>query len=181
MEFIKTDFRDAWIIKPQVFQDHRGFFFESYSKKKFEEKGIDLNFVQDNHSMSVSKGVLRGLHFQKPPYDQTKLVRVTRGAAYDVIVDIRKDSATFSHWQGFELTSENFLMLLVPKGFAHGFLTLSNNTEFLYKCDNFYYPEADSGLLWNDPALGIDWPISDPILSEKDKLQPKFEDIISPF
>jgi len=181
MEFIKTKFKDAWLIQPQVFKDHRGFFMESYSKKKFSDQGIILDFVQDNHSMSVEKGVLRGLHFQSPPFAQTKLVRVARGAVYDVIVDLRKDSETFGEWQGFELTAENFLQLLIPKGFAHGFVTLSDNTEFLYKCDEFYHPKADCGIIWNDPTLKIDWPIENPILSEKDKSHQTFEKFNSPF
>ncbi len=168
MEFKKTKFKDAWLIVPQVFQDARGFFMESYSKKEFEEAGIDIDFVQDNHSLSAKKGVLRGLHFQKPPYAQTKLVRVTRGKVYDVILDLRKDSETFGQWQGFELSAENFQMLLVPRGFAHSFLTLEDNTEFQYKCDEFYHPESDSGIIWNDLELKIDWPIENPILSEKD-------------
>lgn len=172
MEFQKTDLKDAYLIKPQVFRDQRGFFLESYSKRKFEEAGIDMDFVQDNHSLSTQKGVLRGLHFQTPPFAQTKLVRVTHGKVYDVIVDLRKNSETFGQWQGFELTAENFSMLLVPKGFAHAFLTLEDNTEFFYKCDEFYHPEADSGIIWNDPTLKINWPVENPILSEKDaKLQ----------
>lgn len=182
MEFIPTKFKDAYLIKPKVFQDARGFFLESYSKVKFEEAGININFVQDNHSMSVKKGVLRGLHFQAPPFSQTKLVRVTHGKVYDVIVDLRKESKTFGTWQGFELSSENFLQLLVPRGFAHGFLTLEDNTEFLYKCDEFYHPEADSGITWNDPDLKIDWPMKENlIISEKDSGLGFFRDFISPF
>ncbi|MDQ1284478.1 MAG: dTDP-4-dehydrorhamnose 3,5-epimerase [Patescibacteria group bacterium] len=169
MEFIKTKFKDVYIIKPQVFEDERGFFLESYSKKKLEEQGIKIDFLQDNHSMSVQKGVLRGLHFQKPPFAQTKLVRVTKGSVQDVIVDLRKESETFGQWESFTLSAENFQMLLVPKGFAHGFLTLEDNTEFLYKCDEFYHPEADSGIIWNDPDLAIDWLIKEnPVISEKD-------------
>lgn len=181
MEFIKTNFKDAWIIKPQVFKDERGFFLENYSKKKFLEQGIDVDFVQDNHSMSVQKGVIRGLHFQLPPDTQAKLVRVTKGSVYDVIVDIRKDSETYGQWQGFELTDKNFLMLFIPRGFAHGFVTLEDNTEFTYKCDNFYAPKNEGGIIWNDPTLNIDWPIKEPILSEKDKLHPQFKDFNSPF
>jgi dTDP-4-dehydrorhamnose 3,5-epimerase len=177
MEFEKTKFKDAWLIKPQVFQDARGFFLENYSKKKFQEQGIDIDFVQDNHSMSVVKGVLRGLHFQKPPFAQTKLVRVTNGKVYDVILDLRCDSKTFGSWQCFELSAENFQMLLIPKGFAHGFLTLEENTEFQYKCDEFYHQEAEGGIIWNDLDLKIDWPIKEPILSEKDAMLKSFKEL----
>lgn len=175
MEFQKTKLKDVCLIMPQVFQDERGFFLESYSEKKFKEVGIENNFVQDNHAFSKKKGVLRGLHFQLPPYTQAKLVRVTAGAVYDVVVDLRKNSETFGHWQGFNLLAQNFQMLFVPQGFAHGYCTLEENTEFIYKCDNFYAPEHDSGLLWNDPDLKIDWPIENPILSEKDKQQQTFK------
>ena len=137
--------------------------------------------MQDNHSLSVKKGVLRGLHFQLPPNEQAKLVRVTRGKVFDVIVDIRKNSPTYGKWEGFELSAENFQMLFVPRGFAHAFLTLEDNTEFMYKVDNFYAPESDSGLIWNDPDLNIDWPIKNPILSEKDAKLQKFKDFNSPF
>ncbi len=181
MEKKETTLKDAYLIKPQVFQDERGFFVETYSKKKFEEIGIDMDFVQDNHSLSVSKGVLRGLHFQLSPDTQTKLIRVTKGSVYDVIVDLRKDSPTFGKWEGFHLSADNFLMLLVPQGFAHGFCTLEDNTEFQYKCDNYYAPENEGGIAWNDPTLGIDWPVKDPILAEKDKNHPLFKDFNSPF
>jgi len=181
VEFIPTKFKDAWLIKPKVFQDQRGFFFESYSQKVFKEHGIEADFVQDNHSMSVKKGVLRGIHFQKPPYVQAKLVRAARGSVYDVIVDLRKDSRTYGQWEGYTLSAENFLMLFVPKGFGHSFCTLEENTEFLYKTDNFYAPESDAGIIWNDPELGIDWPIEDPILSDKDKALPKMADSKSLF
>ena len=181
MEFKKTKFQDAYLIVPPVFEDARGFFLESYSQQEFEKNGITINFVQDNHSLSVQKGVLRGLHFQKSPYAQTKLVRVTRGKAYDVILDLRKNSETFGQWAGFELSAENFQMLLIPRGFAHGFLTLEDNTEFQYKCDEFYHPEADSGIVWNDPELKINWGIENPILSEKDAELGFFKDLRSPF
>ena len=181
MEFIKTKFSDAWIIKPEVLQDTRGFFLESYSQKKFATHGIKDNFVQDNHSLSTQKGVSRGLHFQATPFAQSKLVRVIKGKVYDVIVDIRNDSPTFGQWEGFQLSESNFLMLYVPRGFAHGFITIEDNTEFQYKCDNFYDQASEGGIIWNDPTLKIDWPITDPILSEKDKLHPKFEDFNSPF
>lgn len=181
MEFQKTKFKDVYLITPQVFEDARGFFLESYSKQEFEKNDIAIDFVQDNHSLSAQKGVLRGLHFQKPPFAQTKLVRVTRGKAYDVIVDLRKNSETFGQWEGFELSAENFQMLLIPRGFAHGFLTLADNTEFQYKCDEFYHPEADAGVIWNDPDLKIDWPLKNPILSEKDAKLAFFKDLKSPF
>lgn len=181
MEFIPTKFKDAWLLKPKVFQDDRGFFLESYSKKIFEEQGIMIDFVQDNHSMSASKGVLRGIHFQNSPYAQSKLVRVTKGSVYDVIVDLRKNSSTYGQWEGFTLSSDSFQMLFIPKGFGHAFCTLEDNTEFQYKVDEFYAPEADSGIVWNDPTLNIDWPVKDPILSGKDKLLQKFSDFDSTF
>lgn len=177
MEFIKTKFKDAYLIKPQVFKDERGFFLESYSRKIFFENGIEADFIQDNHSKSLKKGVLRGLHFQNPPMAQAKLVRVTKGAVLDVIVDIRKNSETFGQWQGFELSAENFSMLFVPRGFAHGFITLEDDTEFQYKCDNYYSKENEGGIVWNDPDLNIKWMIEDPILSEKDRILPEFSDL----
>ncbi|HUD08651.1 MAG TPA: dTDP-4-dehydrorhamnose 3,5-epimerase [Candidatus Saccharimonadales bacterium] len=181
MEFVETSLKGAYTIKPKVFQDERGFFLETYSKKVFAEHGIEADFVQDNHSLSVKKGVLRGLHFQLPPNDQAKLVRVTRGKVYDVIVDIRKNSPTYGKWEGFEISGDNFQMLFIPRGFAHAFLTLEDNTEFMYKVDNFYAPESDSGIIWNDPDLKIDWPIENPVLSDKDTKLQKFKDFNSPF
>jgi dTDP-4-dehydrorhamnose 3,5-epimerase len=179
MDFEKTKFDDAYLIKPQVFQDDRGFFLESYNELKFKEAAINTKFVQDNHSLSKEKGVLRGLHFQLPPHTQSKLVRVVAGSVYDVIVDLRKESETFGQWQGFELTAENFQMLYVPKGFAHGFRTLEENTEFLYKCDNLYAPDHDSGIVWYDSDLKIDWLIDgEPIVSEKDSKQQSFKEFI---
>ena len=181
MEFQKTTLKDAYLIKPKVFNDERGFFMETYSAQKFKEAGIEADFVQDNHSMSVTKGVLRGLHFQAPGATQAKLVRVTKGAVYDVIVDLRKDSPTFGKWEGFELTAQNFYMLYVPRGFAHGFCTLEDYTEFQYKCDDLYVPQSEGGLMWNDPDLKIYWPIENPILSDKDKKHSLFKDFNSPF
>ncbi len=178
MEFTKTKFDGVFLIKPQVFGDSRGFFLESYSKKKFEEAGIAADFVQDNHSRSAEKGVLRGLHFQKPPFAQAKLVWTIKGKILDAVVDLRKDSDTFGQWEGFELSAENFLMLFVPRGFAHGFCVLEEGTEVMYKTDNYYAPEHDSGLLWNDQTLKIDWPVKEPILSEKDQKQQVFEEFI---
>jgi dTDP-4-dehydrorhamnose 3,5-epimerase len=181
MEFIETSLKDAYIINPKVFQDERGFFLEFYSEKTFKENGIGAKFVQDNHSLSVKKGVLRGLHFQLPPNEQSKLLRVTRGKILDVIVDIRKNSPTFGKWESFELSAENFKMIFIPRGFAHGFVTLEENTEVIYKVDSFYASESDSGIIWNDPDLAIDWPIENPILSEKDAKLQKFKDFDSPF
>ncbi|MCH7492974.1 dTDP-4-dehydrorhamnose 3,5-epimerase [Patescibacteria group bacterium] len=181
MEFKETKFKDAWIIQPKVFQDGRGFFLESYSNGWFADKGIDVSFIQDNHSLSRETAVLRGLHFQIPPHDQAKLVRVTAGKVYDVIVDIRKGSKTYGQWQGFELSAENFTMLFIPRGFAHGFCTLEPNTEFCYKVDNNYAPESDSGIIWNDATLNIDWPISNPKLSAKDSQLNSFGELKTPF
>lgn len=181
MEFKKTTLKDALIIEPKVFRDERGFFVETYSKREFAKNGIANEFVQDNHSLSVQKGVLRGLHFQKPPYAQAKLVRVVRGKVLDVIVDLRKDSKTFGKWEGFELSAINFKMLYVPRGFAHAFCTLEENTEFVYKVDNFYAPEADSGIAWNDSTLAINWPIANPILSAKDAALKQLAEIENPF
>ena len=181
MEIVETSLQGAYLLKSRVYNDERGFFMETYSAKKFAEFGIDAVFVQDNHSMSVTKGVLRGLHFQNPPYAQAKLVRVTKGAVYDVIVDLRKDSPTFGKWAGFELSVENAYQLFVPRGFAHGFCTLEDYTEFQYKCDNFYTPESEGSIMWNDPDLGIYWPIANPILSEKDAKAQRFSEFNSPF
>lgn len=181
MEYQDTKFKDAKIIIPKVFSDERGFFLESYSAEDFKKHGIDNVFIQDNHSKSVDIGVLRGLHYQRPPYAQAKLVRVTRGAVIDVIVDIRKDSDTYGQWESYELTADNFKMLFVPQGFAHGFCTIEPNTEFMYKVDSYYNKEAEDGIIWNDQDLAIKWPTDKPILSEKDKLLPEFIDIKSPF
>ncbi len=181
MQVIKTDILDLLLIKPKVFKDNRGFFLESYSEKTFSELGITTHFMQDNHAFSQTKGVLRGLHFQLPPHTQTKLVRVTRGSVYDVAVDLRKESPTFGKCQGFELTADNFYMLYIPQGFAHGYCTLEDDTEFMYKNDNFYAPDYDAAIRWNDPTLKIDWPVDEPILSEKDAKAPLFQDFESPF
>lgn len=172
MKKIETKLSGVWIIEPDVFGDHRGFFMESYSEKKFAELGLNYEFVQDNHSLSVEAGVLRGLHYQLNPKAQTKLVRVTSGAIYDVVVDIRRQSPTFGQWVGVIISASNKRQLLVPKGFAHGFCTLVPNTEVLYKVDEYYSPEHDRGILWSDPALRIDWPVAAPILSEKDQKHP---------
>lgn len=181
MEFQKTSLEGAYLIKPKVFDDERGFFMETYSKKEFEKEGIEADFVQSNHSMSVTKGVLRGLHFQNPGNTQAKLVRVTKGAVYDVIVDLRKNSPTFGKWEGFELSEKNYNMLFVPRGFAHGFCTLEDYSEFQYSCDDFYAPANEGAIIWNDPTLKIYWPIENPILSEKDAKAQLFSEFNSPF
>lgn len=176
MDVKETKLIGVYLIEPAVFGDNRGFFMESYNAEKFNSAGLNFNFVQDNHSLSVETGVIRGLHYQLNPKAQTKLVRVVAGAIYDVVVDIRKSSPTFGQWQGVILSAENKRQLLVPKGFAHGFCTLVPNTEVLYKVDEFYSPEHDRGILWNDPALAIDWPTSKPILSDKDRKHPLLKD-----
>lgn len=169
MKFIKLDIPGLVLIEPSVFSDERGFFMESYNRKVFAENGIDMEFVQDNHSRS-SKGVLRGLHFQKPPFAQDKIIRVTKGEVYDVAVDIRPQSPTFGKWSGVVLSEENKKMFFIPAGFAHGFLVLSDVADFQYKCSNFYSKESEGGILWNDPDLNIDWPkLDNIILSDKDK------------
>ncbi|MCY7485303.1 dTDP-4-dehydrorhamnose 3,5-epimerase [Paenibacillus alvei] len=164
--------KDAYIIEPVVHRDHRGFFMESYNDQKLKVKGISYNFIQDNQSLSIEAGVVRGLHYQINPKAQTKLIRVLSGSIYDVILDIRKSSPTFGRWVGVTLSEHNLRQLLIPKGFAHGFCTLSPNTQVLYKVDEYYSPEHDRGILWNDPNLNIDWPTPNPILSDKDKVQP---------
>ena len=151
---------------------------ESYNKKDFEEIGLDFDLIQDNHSLSVEAGVLRGLHFQLAPKAQTKIVRVLSGAIYDVVVDLRKGSPTYKKWQGFILSSSNKRQIVVPKGFAHAVLTLVPNTAIMYKVDEYYSPELDRSLRWNDPELGIDWPVSQPILSQKDEKAPLLKDLI---
>ncbi|WP_159885959.1 dTDP-4-dehydrorhamnose 3,5-epimerase [Paenibacillus puerhi] len=176
MNIISTKLNGVIIIEPPVFGDNRGFFSESYNESKLKDAGYHLSFVQDNHSLSVEAGVVRGLHYQLAPKAQTKLVRVTAGAVYDVAVDIRKSSSTFGQWVGVILSASNKRQLLVPKGFAHGFCTIVPNTEVLYKVDEFYSPEHDRGIVWNDPDLGIDWPTNQPILSAKDGIHPNLKD-----
>lgn len=181
MKLIKTIFEDIFILEPKVFGDQRGFFMESYNDQVFKDKGLSFSFIQDNQSLSFEAGTLRGLHYQLEPHAQTKLVRVVRGAIYDVIVDIRKGSPTYGQWQGFILTEENKRQLLVPKGFAHGFCTLVKNTEVIYKVDNYYSAQHDRGIQWNDPELNIDWPVEVPILSGKDSEHPKLNDAENTF
>ncbi|SHN11395.1 dTDP-4-dehydrorhamnose 3,5-epimerase [Halanaerobium congolense] len=172
MELIKTEIKDLYIIETKVFEDNRGWFTESYSAKKFKDNGLDIEFIQDNHSLSKEKGVLRGLHFQLSPKAQTKLVRCTRGSIYDVAVDLRKGSSTYKEWFGVKLSAENKKQFLIPKGFAHGFLTLSDNAEVQYKVDEYYVPEYDRSIRFDDPEINVDWGIESPILSEKDENAP---------
>ena len=180
MELIKTSIDGLLIIKPDVFKDERGYFFESYNKERFAKAGLNMDFVQDNESKS-DKGVLRGLHFQKPPYAQGKLVRVIKGSVMDVAVDLRKDSPTYGKWESVILTEENKLQLWIPEGFAHGFVALEDNTIFNYKCTNVYNKESEGSILWNDPDININWNIDNPTLSEKDKISPLFKNFESPF
>jgi dTDP-4-dehydrorhamnose 3,5-epimerase len=170
LKFTETNLDGVLIIEPTVFGDHRGWFMETYSNSKFHEAGINLNFLQDNQSYSATSGTLRGLHYQLNPKAQTKLVRCTKGSIYDVAVDIRKGSPTYGQWFGIVLSSENKKQLLIPKGFAHAFMTLTEGTEVQYKVDELYSPENDRGITWNDPEIGIEWPSGiKPILSEKDE------------
>lgn len=182
MEVIKTDIDGVVIIEPRIFNDARGYFFESYSKREFDEKVRPVDFVQDNESCST-RGVMRGLHFQRPPYAQAKLVRCVRGAVLDVAVDIRKGSPTYGRHVSCLLTEENHRQFFIPRGFAHGFAVLSDVAVFQYKCDNFYNPEADGGISITDGSLGIDWHLDtdDVILSEKDTRHPLLADFDSPF
>ena len=176
MKITKTKLNGVIIIEPDVFGDNRGFFMESWNKKKMAEAGLDYDFVQDNHSKSTVKGTLRGIHFQKGDKAQAKLVRCVKGAVLDVAVDLRRNSHTFKQWIGVELSEENKKQLLIPRGFGHGFVTLTDDVEFLYKADNYYAPEADAGIRWNDPDIGVEWGIENPILSDKDKNNPFLKD-----
>lgn len=169
----ETQFKDAFIFIPNIFHDSRGYFFESYKKNIVG----DYNFIQDNQSYSISSNTLRGLHYQEEPFAQTKLIRVLNGSIYDVIVDLRKESETFGQWQGFYLSANGREQLLVPKGFAHGFITKEENTRVLYKVDNYYSKEHDKGILWSDSDLNIDWGIDSPILSDKDSKHPTFKEV----
>ena len=183
MEIIKTEIDGVLIIEPKVFGDNRGYFFESFNYREFSEKtGIVVSFVQDNESKS-HYGVLRGLHFQKPPYSQSKLVRVVKGRVMDVAVDIRRGSPTYGKFVCCEMTEENKRQFFIPKGFAHGFAVLSKEAIFQYKCDDFYHPESEGAIAWNDPDIAIPWPIdaAKVILSEKDKHHPFLKDYDSPF
>ncbi len=183
MKLTQTPIDGLLIIEPRVFFDDRGYFFESFNAQSFSQlTGHDIPFVQDNQAKSV-RGVLRGLHYQNDPTPQTKLIRVLEGAIWDVVVDIREGSATYGQWYGIELSSENRLQFLVPRGFAHGYSVLSDTAEILYKCDNFYDKSAEGGIAYNDPALAIDWKIdlAEAIVSEKDKVQPMMQDAVIRF
>lgn len=187
MEVIKTKIDGVLVIEPKVFGDSRGYFFESFSQREFDEKvapvlGHSVHFVQDNESRST-RGVVRGLHFQFPPYFQSKLVRVVEGIVVDVVVDLRKDSPTYGRYEMVELSGENHRQLFISKGFAHGFAVISDSAVFQYKCDEFYHPEAEGALAWDDPQIGIEWPVKpeEMILSEKDKHHPKLSEFTSPF
>lgn len=181
MKIVKTKLDGVVVIEPDIFQDARGFFMESYNQRALSELGITIDFVQDNQSLSLEAGTIRGLHYQLAPKAQTKLVRVLTGAIYDVAVDIRKSSPTYGKWVGVILSEWNKRQLLVPKGFAHGFCTITPNTQVFYKVDEFYSPEHDRGIAWNDPDLNIDWPTADPILSAKDQLHPFLKDAENDF
>ena len=176
MNIIKTNILDVYIIEPRVFGDYRGWFMESYSQRVLEDAGLHYTFVQDNHSYSAQKGTLRGLHFQNGDAAQAKLVRCAKGAVLDVAVDLRKGSPTYKQWVAVELSAENKRQLLIPRGFAHGFVTLTDDVEFLYKADNFYNQPAERSILWNDPELGIDWGVENPVIAEKDAKAPLLRD-----
>ena len=176
MKIIPTDIPGVIVVEPQVFKDGRGWFMETYSRLKVTELGIDIEFVQDNHSLSVPKGTLRGLHFQNNPKAQTKLVRCTRGVILDVAVDIRRGSPTYKKWVGIELSAENKKQLFIPKGFAHGFVTLVDNCEVQYKVDEYYAPDCDRGIRFDDPEIGVEWGVIDPVLSAKDTKSPLLKD-----
>lgn len=178
MKMTRKDIEGLVVIEPRVFGDSRGYFFESFSQREFEKEVGQVRFVQDNESKS-SYGVVRGLHFQKPPHTQSKLVRVVKGRVLDVAVDLRRDSKTYGKYFSVELTEDNHLQLFIPKGFAHGFAVLSDEAVFQYKCDEFYAPESEGAIAWNDPDIGVDWQIPEDkvILSEKDKKHPAFKDL----
>ena len=176
MKAVQTQIPGVIIIEPDVFGDHRGWFMESWSKQKYEELGINVDFVQDNQSFTKKKGTLRGLHFQMDPMAQSKLVRVVKGAVLDVAVDIRKNSPTYLKWVSVELSDENKRQFFIPKGFAHGFVTLTDDVEFVYKCDNYYSKECDRSIRFDDASIGVDWGIDEPILSDKDLNAPLLKD-----
>lgn len=173
--FTKCEIPGPVIVEPRVFGDDRGFFLESYKKSDFVKNGIDVEFLQDNHSLS-SRGVLRGLHYQKPPFAQAKLVRVISGAVWDVAVDIRKKSPTYKKWIAVELSGENKKMFFIPEGFAHGFVAITDDVQLMYKCSNEYSPQHDAGIIWNDPEIAIQWPVDNPVLSDKDIILPFLKD-----
>ena len=181
MQIEPTALTDVLILTPSRFGDARGWFSETWNAAKLAALGLNLSFVQDNHSMSAAAGTLRGLHLQRPPHAQDKLVRCSRGAIRDVAVDMRKGSPQFAKWVAVDLSAENGRQLLVPKGFLHGFVTLTDDTEVQYKCTDIYAPDCDSGIRWNDPTIGVDWGVTDPVLSAKDQAAPFLKDWDSPF
>lgn len=176
MKIVDTTLKEVKIVEPQVFGDNRGWFMETYSSLKLKELGIDTVFNQDNHSFSAQKGTLRGLHFQNNPMAQTKLIRCTKGAILDVAVDVRKGSPDYKKWTAVELSADNKRMLYIPQGFAHGFVTLTDDVEVQYKVDNFYSPENDRSVRFDDPSIGVEWGVDDPILSQKDISAPLLDD-----
>ena len=176
MKRIDTKLPSVCIVEPQVFGDHRGYFMETYSTKTFADIGITNEFVQDNQSFTAQKGTLRGIHFQNAPMAQAKLVRVTKGAVLDVAVDLRKGSPTYKQWVGVELSAENKRMLFIPRGFGHGFVTLTDDVEFCYKVDNLYSKECDRGIRFDDPEIGVEWGVTEPVLSQKDTISPMLAD-----
>lgn len=181
LNVVELSIPDVKLVTPKRFGDDRGFFSETYNKQRFMDAGITANFIQDNHSLSASKGTLRGLHYQSPPHAQAKLVRVLRGAILDVAVDVRKASPTYGKWVSAELSADNGTQIFVPRGFLHGFVTLTPDTEIAYKVDAYYSKECDGAVIWNDPDLAIDWGVDNAILSEKDAAAPAFRNFDSPF
>jgi len=178
MNFIKTKLDGVVIVEPRAFSDNRGWFMETYNKAVFDKNGLLYDFIQDNHSYSMAKGTVRALHLQNAPYAQAKLVRCVRGAIFDVAVNLRKDSPTYKQWVGVELSAENRKQLMIPRGFAHGFVTLTDNTEVCYKVDNPYNKDSEIGIIYNDPDIGIDWGVDDPILSDKDRVATILKDCV---
>ncbi|MBR4343168.1 MAG: dTDP-4-dehydrorhamnose 3,5-epimerase [Lachnospiraceae bacterium] len=178
MNFTETELKDVYIIEPKVFGDHRGWFYESWTERDFANAGLSYHFVQDNQSYSSKKGTLRGLHFQKGEYSQAKLVRCVRGRIMDVAVDLRHESPTYLKWTSIELSAENKREFLIPRGFAHGFLTLTDDVEFIYRCDNYYSPAHEASIRFDDPDLNINWGITDPILAAKDTEAPFLKDYL---
>ncbi len=178
MQVTESPLKGVYLIKPRIFEDPCGFFLETYNEARYKDQGIDVAFVQDNYARST-RGVLRGMHYQIK-HGQAKLVWVPQGEVFDVVVDLRKDSPTFGQWDGYALSSKNKHQLFVPTGFAHGYCVTSKSADFMYKCTDFYYPEDEGGLIWNDAKVGIEWPIEDPILSEKDQNNPTLERALLP-
>lgn len=181
MLIVRSKLQGVTIFKPNVAQDDRGFFLESFRSSTLDKISPKTNFIQDNHAKSIQAGTLRGMHFQQPPHAQSKLIWVTRGAIFDVVIDLRKNSPTYKKWEAFALSAGNFLRLFIPKGLAHGYMTLEADTEAQYKVDAYYNPESEGGVVWDDPELRIRWPDIRPILSEKDKKLPRLQDLASPF